>query len=338
MVDDAATADWDNYDNATASLEALNVDTDAIKSETAAILDDTDLIDDGTSGLAKIATDAAAILVTTDKFAFTVANQVDANALQIEGADATDTINAACDASIETYGLDHLVSASVTGTDVVDNSIIAQMVDDAATADWDGYDNETASLEALNVDLDAIPTTAMRGTDNAALASVVGALNDAAAADEVTSADTLVQYVKQLINILAGAPGVVTLKAAAAPASGVSLSEMIRAIYDDTNELQVDDIPGKLPAALVGGRIDATVDATGMESGAVSNILTTQMAESYAANGVAPTLAEAQFAIHQMLMDFSISGTTMTVEKLGGTTAFLVTLDDGTNPTSANRA
>ena len=99
---------------------------------------------------------ADAIKVVTDKFAFTVANQVDANALQIEGSDATDQINAACDASIETYGLDHLVSASVTGTDVADNSIIAKLVDDAATADWDGYDSTTASLEALNVDTDAI--------------------------------------------------------------------------------------------------------------------------------------------------------------------------------------
>ncbi len=37
----------------------------AIKAETAAILDDTDLIDDGTSGLAKIATDVAAVLIDT---------------------------------------------------------------------------------------------------------------------------------------------------------------------------------------------------------------------------------------------------------------------------------
>ena len=39
-----------------------------------------------------------------------------------------------------------------------------------------------------------------------------------------------------------------------------------------------------------------------------------------------------------MLMDFSIAGTALTVEKLDGTTAFTVTLDDATNPTSANRA
>ncbi len=66
LVDDAATADWDNYDPATASLEALNVDTDAIKAETALIVADTDVIDDGTSGLVKIAADVAAILVDTD--------------------------------------------------------------------------------------------------------------------------------------------------------------------------------------------------------------------------------------------------------------------------------
>ena len=68
------------------------------------------------------------------------------------------------------------------------------------------------------------------------------------------------------------------------------------------------------------------------------NVLTTQMTESYAANGVAPTLAQAQFAIHQMLMDFAISGTTYTVKKLNNSdTAFIVTLDNATTPTSAVR-
>lgn len=51
---------------------------------------------------------------------------------QIEGSDATDQINSACDAAIETYGLDHLVSASVAGTDIVDNSIVAKLVSSSA--------------------------------------------------------------------------------------------------------------------------------------------------------------------------------------------------------------
>ena len=97
-------------------------------------------------------------------------------------------------------------------------------------------------------------------------------------------------------------------------------------------------IPALLPAALVGGRMDCTIDATGMESGAVTQILTTGMTESYAANGATFSLAQAMYAMHQMLMDFSISGTAITVEQLDGTTAFTVTLDDATNPTSANRA
>lgn len=66
--------------------------------------------------------------------------------------------------------------------------------------------------------------------------------------------------------------------------------------------------------------------------------LTTQMTESYAANGTAPTLAQAMFAVHQMLMQFSISGTSYTVKKLdNSTTAFVVTLDDATSPTGAAR-
>jgi hypothetical protein len=73
--------------------------------------------------------------------------QVDAT--QVEGSDATDQINAACDAAIETYGLDHLVSAAVVGADVTDDSIIAQLVSTSGTADWDTFDNATDSLQSI---------------------------------------------------------------------------------------------------------------------------------------------------------------------------------------------
>lgn len=125
----------------------------------------------------------------------------------------------------------------------------------------DGADDD-GTLNTISTNVSAIPTTAMRGTDNAALASVLGALNDAAAADEVTTADTLVQYTKQLINILVGTPGVVTLKAAAAPASGVSLSEMIRAIYDDTNSLDGTKIPDTISLANINAEADTALDTT----------------------------------------------------------------------------
>ena len=66
--------------------------------------------------------------------------------------------------------------------------------------------------------------------------------------------------------------------------------------------------------------------------------VTTQLTESYAANGVAPTTAEALFAIHQMLMQFGIVSTSNTIRKLDNTTtAFVVTLDSATAPTDAKR-
>jgi len=71
---------------------------------------------------------------------------------------------------------------------------------------------------------------------------------------------------------------------------------------------------------------------------AVADILTTQMTESYAADGAAPTLAQALMLIQQQLGDFAISGTTMTVKKVdGSTTAATFTLDSSSSPTSITR-
>lgn len=53
------------------------------------------------------------------------------------------------DDALVARGLDHLVNASVTGTDITDNSIIAKMVSKSATADWDTFVNTTDALEAI---------------------------------------------------------------------------------------------------------------------------------------------------------------------------------------------
>jgi hypothetical protein len=71
----------------------------------------------------------------------------------------------------------------------------------------------------------------------------------------------------------------------------------------------------------------------------VSDILTTQMTESYATDGTAPTLAQAIFNLQQTLGDFAITGTTISVKKIDGSTeAMTYTLDDATTPTSRTRA
>lgn len=71
---------------------------------------------------------------------------------------------------------------------------------------------------------------------------------------------------------------------------------------------------------------------------AISAVLTTAMTESYNADGVAPTPAQALFVIMQRLTEMSISGTSLTVKKLdGSTTAYVLTLDDSVSPTSSTR-
>jgi hypothetical protein len=136
---------------------------------------------------------------------------------------------------------------------------------------------------------------------------------------------------------------------AAVGLASANLDTQLGAI-DDFLDTEITDIRNRLPAALVSGRIDAsvgamsanTLTASALATDAVTEItsavLTTQMTESYAANGTAPTLAQAIFAMHQDMMDFSISGTAKTVQQLGGTTAFVVTLNSATTPTAAARA
>ncbi len=85
--------------------------------------------------------------------------------------------------------------------------------------------------------------------------------------------------------------------------------------------------------------ITSTVLAASAASEIATAVLTTQMTESYAANTVAPTLTQAMFAVHQYLMSLSISGTTYTVRQLNNsTTAFTVTLNSATEPTTAARS
>lgn len=69
------------------------------------------------------------------------------------------------------------------------------------------------------------------------------------------------------------------------------------------------------------------------------DVLNTQMTESYAADGVEPTLAQALFAILQNICEISKSGTTLTIKKLdGSTTAMTFTLDDADDPSSRTRS
>jgi hypothetical protein len=63
------------------------------------------------------------------------------------------------------------------------------------------------------------------------------------------------------------------------------------------------------------------------------------MVESYAADGVAPTVAQALLMIQQTIGEVSVSGTTLTAKRIDkATTASTYTLDSATTPTSRTRA
>ena len=97
-------------------------------------------------------------------------------------------------------------------------------------------------------------------------------------------------------------------------------------------------VDANVDAILVDTSITIPDQITALNDISVSDILTTQMTESYAADGVAPTIEQALLLIQQTIGDFSIAGTTITVKELdGSTTAATYTLDDGTNPTSRTR-
>lgn len=164
-----------------------------------------------------------------------------------------------------------------------------------------------------------------RITGNVALASVLGALTDAAADGDPTTADTLMQYVKQLINILIGTAGVVAFPAEAAPANAVSLAEVLRAIYADVTGLNGDAMRGT-----DGANTATPLDAAGVRSavGLAAADLDTQL-------DALPTTAEVNAEVDTALADIHLDHLLATdydpASKPGTGTALLNELveDDG---------
>jgi hypothetical protein len=82
---------------------------------------------------------------------------VEVGSLSLDGQTA---IEAEVEDALVAIGLDHLIHAPVSGTDVTDNSIIAKLVSKETTADWDDYANTTDSLQAIRDQGDTAWTTA----------------------------------------------------------------------------------------------------------------------------------------------------------------------------------
>tara|TARA_R100000808_G_C2147073_1_gene154980 strand:- start:55 stop:1278 length:1224 start_codon:yes stop_codon:yes gene_type:complete len=296
--------------------------------------------------------------------AFDANQRVDVS--KIEGSDATDQVNTACDAAIVTYGLDHLVSTSVTGTDVTDNSIIAKMVSKESTADWDDFVNTDDSLQAIadgggggggpsaSTIADAVWDEATSGhttsgTFGKLAADVLEDTNELQSDDIPGTLTTITGKIDTIDGIVDN----ILVDTAVIGAAGAGLtaipwnsawdaevqSECADALtaYDaPTNTEMVaafTEIKGSGWSAST-DTLEKIYDASGG-----SSTWTTTLTESYASDGAAATPAQLLYMIYCAVGEFSISGTTITGKKLdGSTTAMTWTLDSATAPTSRTRA
>lgn len=124
----------------------------AIKAETAAILDDTDLIDDGTSGLAKIATDIAAVLVDTS-----TTLQAELDGIQADTEDIQTKIGtpAGVSVSADVAAVKAETAAIVNDTDVIDDATsgLVKIAQDVAAILVDTAEIGTAGAGLTNINL-----------------------------------------------------------------------------------------------------------------------------------------------------------------------------------------
>lgn len=92
-------------------------------------------------------------------------------------------------------------------------------------------------------------------------------------------------------------------------------------------------------SAIAADAIGASELAADAVTEIVNGVLTTAMTEAYPTDGSTATVAQMLYLIAQSIGEFSVSGTTITVKKLDGTTtAATYTLDSSTAPTSRTRA
>ncbi len=78
----------------------------------------------------------------------------------------------------------------------------------------------------------------------------LGAVDEAAAAGDPSATESVMQYIKQLVNLIAGSTGIGTMPSAADPANGINLFEMLRAAMgatfatatDSLEQLQADHV------------------------------------------------------------------------------------------------
>ena len=304
---------------------------------------------------------------------FQIEAEVDANTISSTGTALTAIPwNANWDVEVESEAndalvannLDHLAltatAAADMTTEVADNTVLSRILGNGDTSTFvpstDGLHAAGVDLDAilldtgttLETDLDAIIAaviTNAAGADIAADIIAVKADLDAIIAATITNAAG-VDIAADIIAVKADTAAILTdtgttleadldaiIAAVITNAAGVDIAADIIAVKADTAAVLADTgTDGVVVAAA--SKTDYALSNAGVDA-----LFVRALTEAYAADGAAPTVAQALFAIQQFLQERAVSGTTVTVKKLdGSTTAMTFTLNDATTPTSITRA
>lgn len=127
-------------------------------------------------------------------------------------------VNTEADTALSDINLDHLLKVAVLGTDVIDDSVFAQLVSASATADWDDFVNTTDSLQAVRDQGDRllmVDTTIATLSSQTSFTLAAGSTDDNAYVNctiVIEDVSTSTQKAVGVISAYTGASKTVTLK------------------------------------------------------------------------------------------------------------------------------
>ena len=219
-----------------------------------------------------------------------------------------DAIKAVTDNLPDSGALSSLATASALAT--VDTNVDSVLVDTGTTI--------PATLSTIDGKVDTVDTVAD------AIKAVTDNLPDSGALSSLATASALATVDGNVDAILVD--------------TGTTLPATLSTIEGKVDT--VDTVVDSISSTLSSGVTVASISDGAIGADAVADIWsTTALAESYASDGSTGTPAQLLYMIQQATTEFAISGTSLTVKKVdGSTTAGVWTLDDASAPTSRTRA
>lgn len=166
---------------------------------------------------------------------------------------STDTLEAIRNA-LDVVDAFHDVPTKDSTDDAQMSDVIGKKEDTARTVD--GPTRSLVSYAKGSLDLQIAATADEVTTTN--VKHSIGNKADAASQDADATTKSIIALVKGILDVLYDADGIASFPSAAAPGDGISVAEVLRSVYNDTNELQTDWADG--------GRLDLLLDLVALAS------------------------------------------------------------------------